>query len=286
MNYLIPLFDCVVVSEKAYHLKKGVKYQVCENGLKHGVVFGQENNIPYLFDLKENNLNVLKINYFGDTYFFLKPNYYSSNFSTKIKFKTNDIEINLSHELKVSINRELKCEKLVENLNFSHHEINGELCLIYFTGKRNFVVVIKNDEIVFAEFYDECNNNEKEKYFMCRKHDCLNHGKVCHIKENEVSSYLVYLDNEDLNLKMEFLPHVFLDCVKSENHKYANQLLTDNLKLKDESSIKDFFAKFDDFYPLKQNVFVLLNKNALAGIVEFEVENNAIKNIKIHQDFC
>jgi hypothetical protein len=94
-----------------------------------------------------------------------------------------------------------------------------------------------------------------------------------------MEEYLVYLDDEKLNLKEEFVSFVFLDCVKAKNFKYANELLCDNLKLENEKEIEKFFPEFDYFYPAQKNSFILINKNTLAGIFEFNIHNNLILNI-------
>ena len=276
MNYIIPMCDCLIFNQECFNLKSGVKYKT--TNYVPSLVFGS-NIIPFVFDLNQTSANVLTVQFCKDTYHFLFPTKYFAYFSTTIKHKNNQIEIQLSNKLYVSINSELKCEKDVENLKYSHYETKNDLCLIYFVGKRNFLIVIKNEEVVFASCYDECNEHEKEKYFMSRLNDSLNHGKVCYINDNEFSTYLVYLDNEELHLKSEFVPHVFLDCVLAENFKYCNQLLKVELRVENEKSIKDFFPNFDFFYALDKNIFVLINKNTLAGIFEFSVENNQISNI-------
>ncbi len=214
------------------------------------------------------------------------PTRYSTFFQTRFKFKNYEIEVQISNKFFVSINSELKCEKNVENLTYSHYEILGELCLIYFNGQRNFLVVIKDLDVVFASYYDECNEHESEKYFMVRQNDSLNHGRVCHIKDKEFSTYLVYLDEEELNLKSDFVPFVFLDCILAENFKYCNQLLKEEVRVEIAEMIKSFFPEFDYFYPIKEKTFVLINKNTLAGIFEFSVIDNQISNITNLPSVC
>ena len=193
------------------------------------------------------------------------------------KFKNREVQVNLSSELKITIDGECICDKTVENLNFSHFEFFGDICLIYFSGKRNFVVAIKNESCVFADYYDECNISENEKYFMCKQKDSLNHGIVCEIKNNQVNSYLVYLDDEELNLKEEFVANVFLDCVVAGNNIYCKHLLSDELCQVD--NINQFFPEFDNFFQIQDNTYFLTQKNTLAGIFKFVVENNKISNI-------
>ena len=200
-------------------------------------------------------------------------------FTTKIVFKSKEIVVSLFEKLFISIDGVLICEEIVDNLIYSHFEIERDMCLIFFKGERNYLVVIKDDEVKFSNYYDECNISEKEKLFMCKLGDILNHGLVLSVKENDAETYLVYLDDEEMNLKQEFLPFVFLDCVKAGNYKYCNNLLCDEMKVENENEIKDFFSKFDFYYPLSKNSFALINKNTLAGIYAFEIENNKIVNI-------
>ena len=285
MKYLIPLFDCVLVGSKKYNLKKYAKYEI-KNFDEELIVFGLDKTIPYIFDDNISSSNYIKLKLHQDEYYFLFKLNYEHIFSTSFNFKNKKIKLSLSNKLFLSIDSVLKCEQDVENLKFSHYEIQGDLCLIYIVGNRNFLIVIKNEDVEFCSYYDECNENGNEKYFMCKMCDSLNHGKVCRIKDKEIETYLVYLDDEELKLKNEFVPHVFLDCLVSENLKYCNQLLCYDLKVKDAKSIKEFFPKFDMFYPLKENIFMIANKKTLAGIFEFVVENNEIVNIIDRQSSC
>ena len=277
------MFDCFVLNQECFNLKKGVKYEI--TNFEPSLVFAN-NTIPFVLDLKNCNQNILKVDCFKDKFFFLIPTRYSPFFHTRIKHKNNEIEIQLSSKLFITINSELKCEKDVDNLTYSHYETIGELCLIYFSGIRNFLIVVKDSFVAYASHYDECNDQEKEKYFMAKLNDSLNHGRVYHIKDGEFSTYLAYLDNEELNLKSDFVPFVFLDCVLAENFKYCNRLLKEDLQVENEEDIKEFFPEFDFYYPLDEKTFMLANKNTLAGIFEFSVENNRISNITCLPNVC
>ncbi len=277
MNYLVPMFDGILFSNCAFELKKGVKYALnFEDEIS--IVFPNFAQ-SFAFSNKSKN-NVIKVKYKADCFYFL---FCEKNFPVqvyKIKHKQKDILISLSSVLTVSVDGSLICEKNVENLKFSHYEIRGDFCFVYFEGVRNYLMVIQDEKEIFANYYDELNTTEDEMFFMGKCSDCLNHGSVCHLKKNEVSTYLVYLDNEDLNLKTEFVAHVYLDCVKSGNAVYTKNLLSEELI---GANASEFFPKFDWFYPLNETTFVLTNKNTLVGIFEFQIENNKIVNI-IAQD--
>lgn len=281
MNYLIPLFDCVLFSGVFYELKANAKYVIKFQHNEKIVVFSNNRACGFLLDFKNQCDNIIKVDYKFDTYYFLIEKKTNSSFVSSFKFNNKIVNISLSDKLLLTLNGVLICEEIVDNLTYSHFEIDKDFCYIYFSGKRNFVVVIKDDDCAFASYYDECNLGE-EKYFMCKLFDSLNHGKVFHIKDNEISNYLVYLDDEELNLKPCFLSAVFLDCVMAENFSYCNNLLSEELKMKDKNQIKTFFPEFDFFYPIKETTMILIKKNTLAGIYEFEIENCLIKNIIQH----
>lgn len=215
----------------------------------------------------------------GDVYVFLnfKP-ICNAAFHT-IKFKNSEIAISLSENLTISIGEKILAEMPNYNLKFSHFETFNDFCFIYFLGARNFVAIIKGREIFYADYYDKIELLNDEFYFLTYLKDTLNHGKVCHISAKESEKYLVYLDDFDLNLKPEFLPHVFLDCLLAGNFKYCNALLSGGLKQSEPSEIANFFCEFDGFYPLDNLTFALIKKDAVAGIYKFEIENNEIVNI-------
>ncbi|MBO5954355.1 MAG: hypothetical protein J6Q13_00115 [Clostridia bacterium] len=277
MNYLISSFDCSLLCEDITQILKGAKYKVLDKGKNCGIIFSASNTIPFVFDLNLNTQNVLKVDFQGDYYHLLFSTQYNPYFSTHFKFNNREVIVNLSSELKITIEGECICDKVVENLNFSHFEIFGDVCLIYFSGQRNFVVVIKDKECGFANYYDECNISENEKYFMYKLKDSLNHGRVCEIKNNQVNSYLVYLDEEELNLKEDFISNVFLDCIMARNNIYCKHLLSDELE--QVENINQFFSEFDNYFCIERNTFILTKKNTLSGIFKFVVENNKISNI-------
>lgn len=278
MKYLIPTFNCEVFKTECYQLLKNIKYQI-ESDIDNSIVFSNK-TIPFLLDL--NNENILKVDFKNDLYIFLFPINFKDTFFNQFKFNSHDIIISISNYIRIFFDSELICEKNVENLKFSHFEIIGEFCFIYFEGKRNFLVALKSNDVLFDSYYDECNINENEKYFMCKLNDSLNHGVVFSFKNKEYEKYLVYLDNDELKLKDELLPMVFLDCVKAKNFKYCNNLLCDELKVEDEKQIEKFFPDFDFLYPISSKEIILINKNTLAGIFEFVIEHNEILNIMSH----
>lgn len=280
MNYLISMFDAVIVGGKNQNIYSKVKYKIKSTESSGCVVFPKCQGAPFIFNLGDGSTNVLKVKFSNDNFYFLFLERLENTHCALVKYKNKDMFISASNHLSIMYDGELICEKNVDKIKFLHSEIVGDLCLLFFTGERDFLCVIKNAEVLFCDYYDECNISDKEKYFMCKLNDSLNHGKVCEIKDNALSQYLVYLDDNELNLKDNFVSFVFLDCVFAGNYKYCNALLSEDLKMKNETEIKEFFPEFDFYYPLKENVFALIKKNTLAGIFEFEIKNLCITNIK------
>jgi hypothetical protein len=269
------LFDGVF-----HEIKENVKYCLDDDEKNNAICFSTYSQ-PFVFSLEKESNNILMVEHKFNKYYFLFP-IHANCFHTKIKYGTNEIELSINAKIVLSCSGEIICERDVFDLKFSHYEIENGFCFVYFVGKRNFVVVLKDKQLIFCDFYDECNISENEKLFMVKLYDSLNHGKVLKIKNKEFENYLVYLDDNELMLKKEFIAHVFLDCVVAGNFKYANCLLCDNLHMKDESLIEKFFPEFDWFYPIGKNEFVLTNKKALSGIFEFEIVDDKISNISCH----
>lgn len=280
MNYLISSFDCLLAGEVVNKIDAGVKYKILNTENDFATIYA-EHMIPYLFQLNAENEHYFKVDLKFDNYYILCPNYMCGCCNNIVKFKNREYVVSLSSLLHISCNENIICEKQVHNIKFSHYETLKDFLILYFSGARPFVVVIKNDDLCFADYYDELNNLEEEKYFMCKLKDSLNHGRVCHLKGDECSTYLVYLDDSEMLLKDEFVACVFLDCVLAKNFKYCNLLLDDSLKMENEKEISKFFPEFDWFCCVEQNVCILKNKNTLAGIFEFEINNNKIFNIKL-----
>lgn len=316
MIYLQSEQDCLVAG--VGQLRAGARY-VLEDVKDESLLFVAQNCYPQcinLFDvcvLKQNCPGCVRVEHGGSTFLFFKFKPTNNLFCTQFKFNGADVCVNLSNSLAVLVNGKIVLQ--VENcgFEFNNFKLINNICIISFLGERKFVVVLKGQECVYANFADKTDVLDKEFYFLARQKDCLNHGRVCHIKNGEVEDYLVFLDDYDLNLKPQFLPHAFLDCVLSKNFKYCNALLAENLKQQNEKQIANFFCEFDKFFALdaapinqlEQNLcapveqqnadlgasvntgqggslaFALIKKDALAGICEFEIENNSIANIKI-----
>ncbi|MBE5741126.1 MAG: hypothetical protein E7351_01150 [Clostridiales bacterium] len=278
MNYLISKFACSIYADEVYEkIYPYVKYEI-SGRLSHALVMG--GGLPFSFDCDVQK-NVLKIEYKQDIYYFLFPYNVDSTRVVKISHSGKEILFSLSDKILLTISGDIVVDKYVDGVEYSHHEIQGKLCLIYFVGKRNFIIILEDDKLKYADYYDEYNESGEEKYFMTRLYDALNHGRVLHIKDKKYDDYLVYLDDEDMCLRDEFVGCVFLDCVRAKNFKYAKELLHENIKLDKAEDIGLFFPEFCEMYPVSESEFFLINKNALAGICIFDIQNKLIHNITI-----
>ncbi len=280
MRYIIPRFDCVLCCDQNIVLYKNVQYS-CENvDNKNFIVFGKNNEIPFYFNFGcLSSANVEKVIYKNNEYYFLNSNTNSNQGMYQFKYQNKQLCVALFENLVVSIDGETIFYEPVENINYSHYEIKNQHCFIYFSGKRNYVVVISASEVKVATYYDEVNVKENEHFYMCRLNDSLNHGKVFHIKDKTFEDYLVYLDDFDLNLKSNFVACVFLDCLLAGNLNYANELLNADLKQDNKENLSKFFPKFDYFFPINESEVILMKKNTLAGIYSFEINDCKITNI-------
>lgn len=277
MNYLVSKFDCMFVNDNTQLIEKNVRYKFeKENSF---LVFGFNGELPFCFDIHKEQDNVLQVKRGFENYFFISSSKMRPVETIVLTIQKHNISISVSSHLVVLINGNLEYNEQVEKIEYSGYEEMGNLCLLYFKGIRNFLLILEEGKVKIANYYDECNLDKEEKYFMCRLNDSLNHGKVIHIKDKKVENYLVYLDDYDLTLKDNFIANVFLDCVVAGNFKYCNNLLSDSIKQENYEEIKAFFPDFDWYYPIEDNVFVLTRKNTLAGIYKFEIVNSSIENI-------
>ena len=273
MRCLVPLFDCHLIKNE----------EICKLTKNVALIF---DNFPMLiidddgnsYFITEKMVNCLSVEYLKDEYIFLFKKNNLISFVTEIKYLNMPIFIACGEKVMISSNSKVLIEKEVK-VSFSHFEVLNNLCLIYFKGYRNFIVVLDKENVKCATFYDEFNRDKNEIYIMSKCYDSLNHGKVMHIKNGVFEDYLVYLDDYELNLKAEFVSNVFIDCVKCGNLKYANNLLSEELKQKDCNNIQNFFSPFDYPFFIEENICILLEKNTLSGVFKFEVENCKIANI-------
>ena len=282
MKYLISKFPCSLLCKECYRIDKNVKYELKNIDDSFYTVFGENGELPTCINFKDQNAskaNILCFNYNSDNYIILFPQVLLPNSVYLLKLKNQEIVISLSEELCISIDSELILRTKVNKLIYSHYEMREDYCLAYFEGERNYIVIIKDKQIYCADYYDEINVGEQEIYFMKRLEDSLNHGKVYLIKDKKFDSYLIYLDDEDMNLSTEFTMVIFIDALQAGNFEYCNRLLDEDIRQENAKEIANFFPGFDDYIPLETDKVALIKKNTLAGIFEFKVSESKIENI-------
>lgn len=282
MNYVISTYKCRLVSEQTFTILPNVPYLI-ENATIL-TILGFNGELPVVLDLQQTanqgQINVSYINYKGNNYFYIDKACFSESKTIKINFKNKDYLITISSKLFVYVDGEVILDKKVENITYSHYQEFKNHLVVFFEDKAKFALIIKDGNVKCADFYDEINIDDNELYLMKRLHDSLNHGKVYCVNNEGYSDYLIYLDDNELNLKPELTAPVFLDLLKAGNFSYCNHLLAENLRPKESKDIAKFFPEFDMFLEVEDNVFCLIKNNTQAGIVKFEIDN-LITNISL-----
>jgi len=284
MIYLFSKVPFYVMSSNRFiYFEKNLFYQLEKFTSENFMVFSEGYypqciSLDYNITQKSNSsLNIVKLE--RDVFLFLNFKKIVCPQFVQVKCGNLNICVSISNTLSINMDGEsLIDEELDFNLKYSHYEQVLEYTLLYFTGEKNYIVVLKNKECIYNGFYDELNVDQQNRIFLNRKKDALNHGEIFKIENKSHEKYSVYLDDNPLNMKSEFTHLIFLDCLLVSNFKYCNQLLTDDLKQKNEKNIKNFFKEFNYYIPFKNFVFTF-KKNTLSGVYKFEIKNCKIENI-------
>lgn len=282
MIFLISRQECEL-AELNITILPNVKYELTKIENKYYTfLFDGEPVCVNLFKILNNaaHKHILKVNFNGNVYLFF-------NFLPTQPINVLDVQIDnlcfnlvISNNLIINVNGNTILNEPCRDVTFSHFEKFKGYTFLFFNGKRKYYVLLKQGELICNGYYDEINKTESEIYVLTKLFDALNHGRVCHIKD-DYENYLVYLDENELKLKPEMNFLIFLDCLKAKNYKYCNNLLAENLKQQTPEDIAKFFNEFDYFYPESENTALCFKKNALVGIYKFELENNLISNIVV-----
>ena len=235
-----------------------------------------------VLDYTESNSECITLKHKGDNYFIIKPFRINSVGFFSVNYLNKSVDITLCDKLVVCINGVKLIEKEVEGLSYQGFKIVKGHLVLNFEGIRTFVVIIKEEEVLCAEYYHEANEEGEDIYFLKRLNDSINHGRVFCIKSGKFDSYLVYLDNESMSLKEELLPLVFLDVIIAKNYGYACNLLDNELKPKNKEDLAEFFLEFDNFLPLPCKDFCLLKNGKPVGVAEFKTKNDKICSIVLN----
>lgn len=282
MNYFLTRKSCYELNTKTKILPN-VWYNIL--GEFCPTVFLFDNALPVACDFfkiaaGEQNCNVTFFSFKSNNYFMLCPKIATDVSSGYIKYQNKNMFVMVAEKLIINMDGKTLVNMPVTEIEYSEYQIFENHLILYFEGKRKFVVIIKDNQLKCAEYYEEINYNEKEIYFLTNMFDCLNHGRVNCIKDSIFSSYTVYLNNCNFEIKQDFLPNIFLDCVKAKNYKYAQNLLCQNLQPKQAEDIGKFFPTYNDFL-VADCGYILLKNDTYLGVVKFEIDKNKITNITI-----
>lgn len=277
-------FPAMILAEERCILQPDVLYTIEQGSNDMTQIIDLESGQSRFIDLMRIDSSRLKeglmsFHYRGDDYIFLYPFSSRESVVSLAKCFNKDLLISLSRELVLSYAGNEIFRQEVRPLEYSTCEELGEYCILYFEGERKFAVILKSDVVLMTDYYDEINIDGKERFFMTRLSDEFAHGKVCCIKDGKFDSYLISLDEARMNADRRFVVQAFMDALKVGNYKMCNSILAPDIQQEEPSGIASFFPDFDDYYPIREDAVVLIKKNALAGIYEFEIRDSLISNI-------
>lgn len=284
MIYLISFSDCVVDSGVFVEIKANAKYRL-ENIEDKFINFinkktGRICAVNFFkilngFDLNE-NIKVVKFR--QDIYCFLDLQENRQNYTFNIFDETLVVEI--SNHIYVKYAGDQEKIILEKDIKFSHIDRFGKIMVLYFDGERNFTILLNEEKILFAGFYDELKVDKDELAMLCKVNDSINHGWVVKIAKQEFEKYLVYLDDNEMKLKEKFLLSTFMDCVLVENFKYLKNLLDESL-VDQVENLKLFFEGVKEYFVIDENHCVVMKKDAQMDIFEFSILKNKVINITV-----
>lgn len=274
MDYLVVDKPCALFKDEMVNLMPNVPYEIC--GVEGAELF--YNNKPAML-VNFSAPNVIKLTHAGENYFLLNLKDENTFCFNHFMLGNVSVDITLTSTLVVCMDGAVVASVEVEGLTYLGYEQVQKHLVIYFEGKRKFCVIVKDKQLKWADYYDEINTGE-EFYLLKRLKDQINHGRVAKIAGGQFSSYLVYLDNLELNLQPQFTPLIFLDLFKAGNYKYCNNLLCADLQQTDPKTLKDFLPAFTQFFPFDFNCFALINHRTPVALVTFELADK-ITNIII-----
>ncbi len=276
MDFLVANKNCTLFKDKPIKLAKNAVYQILN--FSPALIF-YKNNPPALLNLDEANADVISLAHAGNNYYLLTLRDKNVESFNQFSCQNSLINVSLNDRLIVSVDGQKIFEGEVEGISYLGYENFDKHIVIYFEGARNFVVIIKDKKLLWADYYDEINTG-KELYLLKRLNDNINHGKVACIKAGKFKSFLVYLDNLEINLQPKFMPLIFLDLYLAGNYKYCNNLLSNELHQQNARALSSFLPEFDFYFPFNFCEMALIKNRALVAKVKFECADK-ITNIII-----
>lgn len=284
MIYLIAKSDNYIANENFVKIESGAKYIVSDINNEFTQIIDAKSGKSFsvnFYDLIYNSCSnnyVKAIRFKNDIYCIV--DFHDDIYSLCINTFEHVLYTEISNFIFINYQDSIEKIKLKNKIRFSHIEYFEKIAVLFFEGEKNFVVIVDENKILYCGYYSEINLKDNILTILHRVHDSINHGVVIKIEKGKFDSYLVYLDDFDLNLKSKFCLNVFLDCVLVGNYNYIENLLEESL-LEQIDNLKKFFDDVLDYYPLDETHCVVMKKDATMDIFEFSVIDNKISNITI-----
>lgn len=282
MIFLISSKDCCINIDNCVEIKSGARYELSTIENKYLEVIDRASGRVFAINFYDVIFNKHKNQYIktfrikNDIYCFL--NLCTCEYNLSINVFESILSIQISNEISIDYNNDKKIVRFTSYIKFSHIEYFGKIIAIFFEGDRSFVIILNKETLLYCDYYDEINLQEKEMSLLTKLHDSVNHGRVVKIEKEKIETFLVYLDDYEMCLRSELCVEVFLDCVIAGNFKYVQNLLDESLVDKIED-LKSFFDGITSFYPINKTQCVCIKKDATVDIFQFEFQNNKIMNI-------
>ena len=153
MNYLISMFECCLLCDGRKHLQPYVPY-ICE----FKELIYANNSIIFITDFDQ----LPKIKLGNDCYYFLFSKEVLQTKVFNIVHKTENYTVCLNSNLIINNNGAEILNMQVGNIKYSHSVEVGSAIILFFTGVRNFLVVLKEGAVKVSTYYDELNRENEE----------------------------------------------------------------------------------------------------------------------------
>lgn len=158
---------------------------------------------------------------------------------------------------------------------------NTVLCFETPSKTQNFVVVLFNDEIIFKDYFNNINLNNKIE-ILSNLNDIAKHSILTTIENKNITQKTVYCNNEPkLTFCPQVIPLAFLQALKLDNIKLCKYYLSENLKnVASLEMLKTYFSNYKKV-EFDNNKYILFYPDGSHKICNFSLENNKICKIDL-----
>lgn len=163
-------------------------------------------------------------------------------------------------------------------------KINSSTILLfknYETCPTKYVVVLKNDEVIFKDYYTKINLENKIEILSC-VFDIAKHAILTTIENKNITQKTVYANNKpSLTTCPQIIPLAFLQALKVKNIKLCKYYLSNNLK--EKASLETLQSYFKDYKKIEffLNKYILFYENLPPKELNVEITNNKISKIDL-----